>query len=1061
MTNIRTLNNWYLFPLALWLSACGGGGGSGDGGSPVPGPGPAPTSHTISIGDDRIVDEGSDGGTTDVEFTISLDTTATADVSFEYSVVHVTTEPSDFVSAGGTATIAAGSSTATATVSTVADTAFELDEEFSVVLSNPSSNATIGNNNATGVLVNDDDLTIIFDVFYLGNFDATLGGRNLDLDYDLLFDISDLLNDLGATELFVPFDIYYQSDVHLPFFVASGNLRISIGGGTTGSIRVIVPQGLDGIAIGGNFVVEFDWSAVFGLPTATWQIETMIEPQDVESSAPILTVGDASLFDEGDSGTTSTMTFVGALSQPLAADLEVAYNTLDGSATAPDDYDAVGGVVTIPAGDTEFTITVTANGDDDAEGSAPEAFIVALEADGDIVLLGYPWATGLIYDDDTAADNRRVAIQNAQIVEGDSGTSNMEFDVTLDDAAVTPITFRFATRDDTAEGGVDYEITTGEQTFAPGDSLLVISVPVFGDTEPEDDERFLVDITEIVGNGIIAGSGVGTIQTDDPVARVSVSNIALAEGDSGTTPFEFTVSLSDVLDTALDIDYSTGEVTAAAGDDYLSVSSNLTIAAGANEGSIEILVNGDTDAEDDEVFEVVIDVTSPNAAIENGTGLGTILNDDGDGGWAGAELVHMGSTLGAPQIAVRPQVGFGPGGERHIVFLQQFAMWHTISSARGTWTPPIEVGPVSTLIRSPRLVVDRSGSAVSALIDTFLVSYTYEPSTNWRSEPLPTAVESDSEFVLTGDPATGDAIAVWREPANSSNNNAQSAWSARFEPGLGWQDMGLVEAIDSPVGTLDATRSANGDTIAVLAQPPVATSLTADVVAYHLAGATWMGPRVLDNIDTTTAVSPKIDSNVSGDAAVAWQQNTPVTTGIARPSIYLNLYNAALDQWFDDPVLVEAEVDFSARDPDVAIDADGNVFVIWLQDSPDYRTQDLHANRYDAATQTWSGPILLELDDTSTSFGAIDSQQIAADDLGNAIVVWTQDDGVQRNIRTARYSAADGDWLPGELLEDTDTGDANIPLLVVDRSSGDAMVVWHQNNGSTSIVDIWANRYQN
>lgn len=1048
---------WYLIALAALVSACGGGGG-GDNGvqGPGAGPGPTPTSRTISIDAPQSVDEGSSGGTTSVEFTVSLDSPATSGVSFGYSIQHTTTEASDFVTTSGTATIAAGASSTTVSIGAVADTAFELDEDFTLVLSNPSSNAIIGTGEAAGTLVNDDDLTVILDVFYLGNFDANLGGRALELDYDLLIDLADFLNGLSVTELLIPYDIYYKSDVHLPFFVASGNLRISLAAGSTGRLQVLVPPGFDAGAIGGNFVVEFDWSAVFSVPTATWDFVATVEAQDIEANATVLHVGDVSLLDEGDSGSTTDMTFVASLSRPLTTDVELSYETIDGTATAPSDYTGTSGSVTIPAGDTTASFSVTVNGDDEAEGTTPEVFVVVLQSAGDAVILGYPWATGSIFDDDTVADNRRVAVQNSQLVEGDSGTSDMEFDITLNGPAVTLITVRYATRDDTATAGTDYEVAAGELTFQPGESQLVIAVPIIGDTDPEDDERFFVDITDVQGNGTAAGNGVGTILTDDPIARVSISDLALAEGDSGTTSFEFAVTLSEVLDNALDIGYVTADITAAAGADYTAATSSISIPAGTSQGTIEVFVNGDTDTEDDEVFEVTISASAPDAEIVDGSGLGTILNDDGSGGWTGAESVHLGSSFGAPQSATRPQVGFGPGGERHVVFLQGSRAWHTVSPARDVWSTPIEIGSVSTSFHSPRLAVDSSGRAVVALTDTYLTGYSYNPATDWQLEALPQAVEVLAEIEMTGDPISGETIAVWRVPAS----NALDAWSSRFEPGLGWQDTGLVETTDDSVGKLHLAQSANGSTIAVLPQPATGNSLIADIAAYHLQGANWVGPLVVDDLDTESASFPRIDINANGDAAAVWQQETPVNSGNAVPSVYISFYDAVSGQW-SDAELVEDEVDFSAVRPDVAVDADGNVFVIWLQDSQDYSTRDLYANRYDAAAQDWSGPHLLELDDTAASFAAIDSHQVVADDLGNAIVVWTQDDGVQRNIRSARYSAADVDWLPAELLEEIDTGDANIPELVIDRSSGDAMVVWHQNNGSTAVIDIWANRYVN
>lgn len=657
-----------LIALTLAVSACGGSGGGEETG-PGPGPGPTPTTTTVSLGDDQIIDEGSNGGTTDVEFSVTLNAAAANDVNVTYTTQHVTTEDSDFVTATGTVMITAGSTAATILIPIAADTAFELDEEFSVVLSNPSTNTVIGDGEATGTLINDDALTVVIDVFYLGDFDATLGGRSLDVDYDLLIDVGDLLADLGVTELLIPFDVYYQSDIHLPTFVASGNLQITLGGGSTGRLRIVLPPGFEGFAIGGNFLIEFDWSAVFNnLPSATWEFFALIEPQDVEPTVPLLSVADVNVFVEGDSGDTNDMTFLATLSQPLATPLVLDYATIDGTATVPQDYQATSGSVTIAAGDSTAEFTVAANGDDDAEGISPEFFIVSLQTNSDAVFLSYPWATGYIHDDDTSADIRRISFQNAQLVEGDAGTTSMEFDVVLNEPAATPVTFRFATRNGTAEAGTDYETTTGERTFQPGESQLQVSVPIFGDTDPEDNETFVAFVEQTFGNGVAVGEGIGTILTDDPIARVSIIDLALAEGNSGTSTFGFTVMLSETLDTALDISYETGDVTATAGEDYVASTSTISIPAGTSEGRIDILVNGDPDAEDDEVFQVTISETSDNAEVVAAEGRGTILNDDGSGGWAGEELVHLGSAFLPPQRAIRPQVGFGPSGERQVVF---------------------------------------------------------------------------------------------------------------------------------------------------------------------------------------------------------------------------------------------------------------------------------------------------------------------------------------------------------------------------------------------------------
>lgn len=1048
------------------LAGCGGGGGGdgdgGDGGNPGgnPPPGTTPTTVTVSLGDDRVVDEGSGGGMTTIEFDVTLDTAATSTVTVDYTLGHVTTEDSDFLPGSGTVTFAVGETAATIAVETAADDAFELNEDFTVRLSNPSSNAAIGDAEATARLVNDDPLTVIFDLWNLGYGDGTLTGLTLELDYELLLDLQDLLDDLGVPELLLPYDIYYASDVHIPFPVASGHLRIDVGSGTSGRLQVVLPPGFDipGLGVDGRFLVVFDWSQILaGLPVSTWEFEVAIEPQDVTTLAR-LNVADAVVFNEGDAGTSTDATFIAYLSDPLAADLVLNWATADQTATSPDDYAAASGAVTIPAGALEASFTVTVNGDDQAEGLVPEQFAVVLDAASDTVILGFPWATGFIYDDDTAVETRRIVIRNADLVEGDSGSADMVFDVTLDAPATAPVTFRYATRNDTAEAGSDYAATSGEATFRPGDGELTVAVPVFGDTLPEDDETFMLEVTGILGDAVAGGSGVGRIRTDDPIARLSIDNVAVTEGDSGTTTLTFTVALAEPLREALDVAYTSNDVTATAGEDYTAVSSTLTIPAGAVAGRIEVTVSGDTVLEDDEVFEMNISTTLETAIVTDNTGAGTILNDDSAGGWAGAELVHAPVGFGiSGGEAFRPQVALGPGGERHVIFLEDSAVWHTVSPGRTVWSAPAEIAPVASMGRSARLVVDDAGRAVLAIPNGFFEGYSYDPATGWQREATPQAVESEATPELAGDPATGEAVAVWLQPGTAATGFIRSVWSARYVPGSGWLDMLPVETTDDDALLPALAMAPGGETVAVFPQN-LTPGFIADIAAFRWNGSGWSGPTVLDSVVTEQADRPRIDMNASGDAAVVWHQVEPVPSGgLARRSIYVNRYDAGLGTW-SGAELVERELDYTAEEPEVAIDAAGNVFVVWIQQSPDYSTRNLMASRYDAAGDAWSGPRPLELDDTVGGF-PINSQQVVADDLGNAIVVWIQDDGAQRNLQSARYSANDGDWTPNELLENMNTGDANLPHLVIDRETGSAMVVWHQADGEDT--DIWANRYTN
>ena len=113
--------------------------------------------------------------------------------------------------------------------------------------------------------------------------------------------------------------------------------------------------------------------------------------------------------------------------------------------------------------------------------------------------------------------------------------------------------------------------------------------------------------------------------------NVTIDNVSLAEGDSGTTAFNFTVSLSAPAPAGgVTFDITTADDTAISPADFTSQSlTGQAIPAGSSSYPFTVLVNGDTTNEPDETFFVnVTNVTG--GTLTDGQGLGTILNDEVD-----------------------------------------------------------------------------------------------------------------------------------------------------------------------------------------------------------------------------------------------------------------------------------------------------------------------------------------------------------------------------------------------------------------------------------------------
>ena len=104
---------------------------------------------------------------------------------------------------------------------------------------------------------------------------------------------------------------------------------------------------------------------------------------------------------------------------------------------------------------------------------------------------------------------------DVSMLEGNSGTTNAVFSVTLSRSSSVPVTVQYATVEGTADAPSDYTAVSGILTFAPGSTGQSLSVPVVGDTRDEPNERFYVNLSGASNATIDDGQAVGTIQDDD------------------------------------------------------------------------------------------------------------------------------------------------------------------------------------------------------------------------------------------------------------------------------------------------------------------------------------------------------------------------------------------------------------------------------------------------------------------------------------------------------------------------------------------------------------------
>jgi uncharacterized protein len=432
--------------------------------------------------------------------------------------------------------------------------------------------------------------------------------------------------------------------------VAAGNFTGPITGGAAGALngnlaanRTAISFSITGLSIPNGTEVMLRWSdpdhtgADHGL-----SIDDFVVTPQGAAPPPVLNINDVAQV-ETNAGTT-TFTFNVSITGTAGAPVTFDVATADGAvnpANAGSDYVAApasGASGSIPAGtNTSTTVDITVNGD--LSNEANETFFVNISnivgaTPGDVQGLG------TINNDDGAPT---LNVNDVSMVEGAAGTQIYAFNVTTSGpAGPGGVTFDVGTQDDSAtDADNDYEVAglTGQTIPAGSTGPVTLNVTVNGDNNPEPTEQFFVNVTNITGTGAVPGDvqGVGTIQTDDALPNLTITDVAQAETNAGTTTFTFNVNLSaPAPPSGVTFDIATADGTAQ--DDNPAVTEDNDYVAQSLTGQtipatqtgpypFAVTVNGDAAFEANETFFVnVTNVTGAN--VTDGQGQGTINNDD-------------------------------------------------------------------------------------------------------------------------------------------------------------------------------------------------------------------------------------------------------------------------------------------------------------------------------------------------------------------------------------------------------------------------------------------------
>jgi hypothetical protein len=471
----------------------------------------------------------SEDGPTNLVYTVTRSLNLSSATVVNITTGGTATSGTDYTGGVTSVSIPGGGTTATITINPSADSTVEADETVILTVAAGTGYAVGAPASATGTILNDDVPTATI----------TVAPANVSEDSvaNLVYTVTFSQAPLVATS--VNFSVAGTATSGTDYAAVTSPLVVAAAA-TTGTITVNPTA---------DATIEADETVILTLAAGTGYtvgVPASATGTILNDDLPALSIDDVTLA-EGNAGT-SNATFTVSLSVPAGpggVSFDIA--TANGTATAGVDYvaNSLTGQ-TIAAASSTYTFTVLVNGD--ALNEPNETFFVNVtNVTGAVVADGQ--GLGTITNDDPLPS---LSINNASVIEGNAGTVNAVFTVTLGAASGQAVSVNYATADGTAVAPGDYIAASGTLNFTPGQLTQTVTVVVNGDITPEANETFTVGLSGATNATIAAATGTGTITNDDvpvtvnpptiPNGTVAVAYSQTLTASGGVAPYTFAVT---------------------------------------------------------------------------------------------------------------------------------------------------------------------------------------------------------------------------------------------------------------------------------------------------------------------------------------------------------------------------------------------------------------------------------------------------------------------------------------------------------------------------------------
>ena len=208
----------------------------------------------------------------------------------------------------------------------------------------------------------------------------------------------------------------------------------------------------------------------------------------------------------------------------------------------------------------------------------------------------------------------------------------------------------------------------------------------------------------------------------------------------------------------------------------------------------------------------------------------------------------------------------------------------------------------------------------------------------------------------------------------------------------------------------------------------------------------WTTTEVIFNESTDQSLVPKIAADEAGNVHLVWYDTTDYNGSGTDADIFYKVWNITTGSWGSVEV-VSLEYGGTSYIPVIAIDTNENVHIVWV-DYTNYSgagtDRDIFYKWWNATTGTWSPTVVVSnmSDDTSSN------PDIAVDAQGNLHVVWNDlsdfnGSGSDMDVFYRLWNATTDAWTITQVLSNESTSISGLQSLAVD-SNGTIHVVWQE-----------------